>query len=303
MQILKVMAVLFIIVAVGYAARKLKYMDDTFDKKLSCIVLDITMPLLVLSSAMGHDVPDRTFILPLIGVGTLTYILLFVFGFLVPRLISRNSDEQGMIGFTLMFANVSFMGYYIIQSMYGDKGLFYSALLNVPYFFFIFTIGVMLIKGKCSLRQFDFRVLYSPVLIAAYIAAALVALDAKTPDMIARPVGMIGGITIPAALLLIGSSMAKIPVKDIIGSKKAYAATAVRLTVVPAFLYCVFRLLGVHPLINEINTVLLATPAASVGTIFCLKYDRDPTLVTAITFLSILGCAITIPLLDWIFLG
>lgn len=112
---------------------------------------------------------------------------------------------------------------------------------------------------------------------------------------------MIGGITIPAALLLIGSSMAKMSVKDILGLPKAYIATAIRLIVVPTCIYSIFRLLGINPLINNINTVLMATPAASLGTIFCLKYDRDPTLVTAITFISILGCHITIPLLNIIF--
>ncbi len=298
---MKVMVVLFIIVVVGYVARKRNYMDDTFDKKLSCIVIDITMPLLVLSSAMGRDVPDRTMILPLIGVGVITYVVLLSFGFLVPRLISKNRSEQGMIGFTLMFANVSFIGYYVVDSIFGTKGLFYSALLNVPYFFFIFTIGVMLIKGNSHLKQFDFKVLVSPVLIAAYIAAALVAFDVNTPNIVARPIVMVGGMTIPAALLLIGSSMAKMPLREVVGRPKAYVATLIRLVVVPLCLYCVFRLLGVRPLINEINTVVVATPAASLGTIFCLKYDRDPSLVTSITFLSILGCIITIPLLDMIF--
>lgn len=301
MQILKVMVVLFIIVVLGYVARKLNYMNDTFDKKLSCIVIDITMPLLVLSSAMGRDVPDRTMMLPLIGVGVVTYIVLLSFGFLVPRLLSKSRDEQGMIGFTLMFANVSFIGYYVVESIFGTKGLFYSALLNVPYFFFIFTIGIMLIKGNCHLRQFDFKVLVSPVMIAIYVAALLVAFNVNTPNIVARPVVMVGGMTVPAALMLIGSSMAKMPLKEVVGRPKAYVTTVIRLIVVPLCLYCVFRLLGVRPLINEINTVLVATPAASVGTMFCLKYDRDPSLVTSITFLSILGCIVTIPLLDMIF--
>ncbi len=301
MEVLKVMVVLFIIMIVGYAARKLKYMDDTFDKKLSCILVDITMPLLVLSAAMGHDVPDRSLIPSLIGVGTLTYIILLAFGFLVPRLITKDNDERGMIGFTLMFANASFIGYYVVDSIFGAKGLFYASILNIPYFFFLFTIGVMLIKGRCRLKQFDFKILYSPVLIAAYISAALVALEVDTPAIVARPVTMIGGITIPAALLLIGSSMAKIPVKDILGKPKAYVATVIRLVAVPLCLFGIFRLLGINPVVNDINTVLMATPAASLGTIFCLKYDRDPTLVTAITFISILGCHITIPLLNMIF--
>lgn len=111
MQNLEVMVVLFIIVILGYVACKLGYMGDKFDKKLSSIVVDITCPLLVLSSVMGDELPDRTLILPLLGVGFLTYILLLVFGFWVPRLITKNHDDQGMIGFALMFANVGFIGY------------------------------------------------------------------------------------------------------------------------------------------------------------------------------------------------
>ena len=75
MQNLEVMVVLFIIVILGYVACKLGYMGDKFDKKLSSIVVDITCPLLVLSSVMGDELPDRTLILPLLGVGFLTYIL------------------------------------------------------------------------------------------------------------------------------------------------------------------------------------------------------------------------------------
>ena len=109
MENLEVMVVLFIIVILGYVACKLGYMGDKFDKKLSSIVVDITCPLLVLSSVMGEELPDRTLILPLLGIGFLTYILLLVFGFGVPRLISKNHDDQGMIGFALMFANVGFI--------------------------------------------------------------------------------------------------------------------------------------------------------------------------------------------------
>ena len=97
MENLEVMVILFIIVILGYVACKLGYMGDKFDKKLSSMVVDITCPLLVLSSVMGDELPDRTLILPLLGVGFLTYILLLVFGFWVPRLITRNHDAMSRL--------------------------------------------------------------------------------------------------------------------------------------------------------------------------------------------------------------
>lgn len=159
MQNLEVMVMLFTMVILGYTACKLGYMGDKFDKKLSSIVVDITCPLLVLSSVMGDEMPDRSLILPLVGVGFLTYIILLVFGFWVPRFISKNHDDQGMIGFSLMFANVGFIGYPIVASIFGPKAVFYAALLNVPNTFFIFTAGVMLVKGEYSIRQFNPKVI------------------------------------------------------------------------------------------------------------------------------------------------
>ena len=301
MQNLEVMVVLFIIVILGYVACKLGYMGDKFDKKLSSIVVDITCPLLVLSSVMGDELPDRTLILPLLGVGFLTYILLLVFGFWVPRLITKNHDDQGMIGFALMFANVGFIGYPIVSSIFGPHAVFYAALLNMPNTFFIFTAGVMLIKGEYSLKQFNPKVLVSPAMLGAFLAAIIVALDIHTPDIIARPVTMVGNITVPAALMIIGSSMAKLPIREIIGSPKVYITALLRLTIVPLSIYFLFKACGVSDLVNNINTVVIAMPVASFGTMFCLKYGRNPSLITETTFITTLGSIITIPLITLLF--
>ena len=301
MENLEVMVVLFIIVVLGYVLCKLGYMGDKFDQKLSAIVIDITCPALILSSVIGDVLPDRTLILPLLGVGFLTYFILLVFGFFVPRLITKNRDDQGMIGFALMFANVGFIGYPIVSSIFGPKAIFYAALLNMPNTFFIFTAGVMLVKGEYSIRQLNPKVLFSPAMIAAFAAALIVALNLHTPDLIARPITMVGNITVPAALMVIGSSMARLPLKQIIGSWKVYVSSAVRLVVVPVSLYFLFRVCGVSDAINDINTVVIAMPVASFGTMFCMKYGRNPALMTEITFITTVASILTIPLITMLF--
>lgn len=301
MENLQVMVVLFIIVVLGYALCKLGYMGEDFDRKLSSIVVDVTCPLLILSSVMGESLPDRTLILPLLGVGFLTYVLLLVFGFFVPRLIAADRDDQGMIGFALMFANVGFIGYPIVSSIFGAKAVFYAALLNIPNTFFIFTAGVMLVKGEYSVRKLNLKLLFSPAMIAAFVAALLVALDVHTPEIVARPVTMVGNITVPAALMIIGSSMARLPLHDIIGSPKVYVASVVRLGVVPLSLYFLFKVCGVSDIVNEINTVVIAMPVASFGTMFCMKYGRNPALMTEMTFITTVGSIFTIPLITMLF--
>lgn len=301
MENIEVMVILFIIVVLGYVLCKMGYMGDKFDQKLSSIVIDITAPALILSSVMGDEQPNRNLILPLLGVGFLTYILLLVFGFYVPRLISSNRDEQGMIGFALMFANVGFIGYPIVASIFGPKAIFYAALLNMPNTFFVFTAGVMLIKGERNLRQLNFKVLFGSGMVAAFIAALLVALNIKTPDMIARPITMVGNITVPAALMIIGSAMARLPLKEIVGSPKVYLVSVLRLVVVPLTIYILFMVCGVSDIVNDINTIVIAMPVASFGTMFCMKYGRNPSFITEVTFITTVGSIITIPLITLLF--
>lgn len=293
--------ILFTIVVLGYALCKLGYMGDKFDQKLSSIVIDVTCPALILSSVMGAELPDRSLILPLLGISFLTYILLLVYGFWVPRFVSQSRDEQGMIGFALMFANVGFIGYPIVSAIFGPKAVFYAALLNIPNTFFIFTAGVMLVKGEHNMKSLSAKVLFSPAMIAAFVAALMVAFGVRTPDIIARPVTMVGNITIPAALMVIGSSMARLPLKEIIGSPKVYVASLLRLVVVPLSVYFLFRFCGVTDVINNINTVIIAMPVASYGTMFCMKYGRNPSLMTEMTFITTLGSILTIPLITLLF--
>lgn len=301
MENVEIMVILFTIVVLGYALCKLGYMGDKFDQKLSSIVIDVTCPALILSSVMGAELPDRSLILPLLGIGFLTYILLLVYGFWVPRFVAKSRDEQGMIGFALMFANVGFIGYPIVSAIFGPKAVFYAALLNIPNTFFIFTAGVMLVKGEHNMKSLSAKVLFSPAMIAAFVAALMVAFGVRTPDIIARPVTMVGNITIPAALMVIGSSMARLPLKEIIGSPKVYVASLLRLVVVPLSVYFLFRFCGVSDVINNINTVIIAMPVASYGTMFCLKYGRNPSLMTEMTFVTTLGSILTIPLITLLF--
>ena len=301
MENIQVMVILFIIVVIGYVANKLGYMGGDFDRRLSSVVITFACPALVLSSVMGDDLPDRSLILPLLGVGFLTYIILTAVALLLPRIVTKDRDERGIVGFAVMFANVGFIGYPIVASIFGHQAVFYAALLNMPNTFFIFTVGVMLVKGEYGLRQFSPRVLASPALLAAVLAAVLVALGVRTPRIIAEPIRLVGNITVPASLMIIGSSMANLPLKQIMGNGKVYATSFIRLVVVPLAFYYLFRMMGVTDIVNKINTIVLAMPVASFGTMFCLRYERNVALMTEITFVTTVASIATIPLVTMLF--
>lgn len=307
MAIGQVMLTLFAIVVVGYIAGKLGYMGGTFDKKLSKVVIDITCPALILSSAMTGELPDRRYILPLLGISVLTYVLLTGVALLLPRFLTKKKDDEGVIGFAMMFGNVGFMGYPIVASIFGHEAVFYAAVLNVVNTFTVFTVGTMLIVGKnqstveekeMSQKKMLRKVLYSTPMLSAYLTMLIVALEIKDiPEFISQPLTMIGNITVPAALLIIGSSMSQLPLRALLGNSTIYTTTLMRLAILPIGIHYLMTLLGFSSFVVGINTVVIAMPVATYGTILCLRHGKDTTLITEVTFITTLLAMISIPLL------
>lgn len=294
------MMTLFALVVVGYIAGKLGYLGGDFDRQLSRLVINITCPALILSSAMTGELPDRQFILPLLLISIITYILLAGAGFLLPRYITRKKEEQGPIGFALMFGNVGFMGYPVVASIFGHEAVFYAAVLNVVNTFAVFTVGTILITGKSNVesKRFEKKVLYSTPMLAAYLTMAIVALEIDNiPMAISLPLTMLGNITVPAALLIVGSSMSHLSFRTMLGNRTVYATTLFRLAILPICIHFLMGVLGFSQFVVNINTLVIAMPVATYGTILCLKYEKDTTMITEVTFITTLLSMISIPLL------
>ena len=299
-----VMMTLFALVVVGYVAGKLGYLGGDFDRQLSRLVINITCPALILSSAMTGVLPDRRLILPLLLISVITYAILTAIAFVLPKYLTKNKDDEGAIGFALMFGNVGFMGYPVVASIFGHEAVFYAAVLNVVNTFAVFTIGTILITGKSEVKgkRFQKKVLYSTPMLAAYLTMAIVALEIDNiPEAISQPLTMLGNITVPAALLIIGSSMSNLPLRSLLGNTTVYVTTLFRLALLPIGIHFLMGVLGFSPLVVNINTLVIAMPVATYGTILCLKYEKDTAMITRVTFITTLLSMLSIPALTLLF--
>lgn len=296
----EVMITLFVIVVVGYAAGKMNYMGGEFDRKLSSLVINWTCPALILSSAMTGDLPDRCYILPLLGISAFTYVVLTAAAWGLSRVLTKRIENRGILSFAMVFGNVGFMGYPVVASIFGQQAVFYAAVLNVVNTFAVFTIGTMMITGGqgADRERFSKKVLYSTPMLSAYLSMLIVALGIDNiPGYVSQPLTMIGNITVPAALLIIGSSMSQLPLRALLGTPVVYVTTLLRLCLLPVGVHFLCLALGFDPYVTSINTVVIAMPVATYGTILCLKYNRDTTLIAELTFITTLLSMITIPLL------
>lgn len=298
MSILSQMAMLFLIVIVGYAANKLKLMDGDFNKKLTNLVLTVSNPCLILSSVLNSEtVYSLGQIGSALGISLVGYGLSFVIALTVPKLLKVPEGTLGIYRFMLIFGNVGFMGFPVIKAIFGSEGTLYAAIINMPFNLLAYTIGALMVAGKGKDVKLDWRVLVTPNMIASVLSLVLTFVHIRVPDMICDVVDMLGQITSPAALLIVGSTLAEVPLRGIFGGPRLWVMAALRLLAGPVILWAIFHPLNPDPTALGVAIILQGMPVAAAGTMFALQYGGDTDTATRGTFLTTLLSVVTIPII------
>ena len=197
----------------------------------------------------------------------------------------------------LAFGNVGFIGYPIVASIFGPSAVFYASILNFPSTLLVFVFGTLFISGGQGKIRFDWRTLYCPAMIASYLSILIVVTGWIPPKVLSTPFVLLGNITVPAALLIVGSAIAHVPIRRMFSNTAIYLMSALRLILVPLLILYLSRLCRVEETIANINAILAGMPVASYGTLFCIQYEKGETIMAEGTFITTLLSVITIPLL------
>jgi predicted permease len=291
------MCSLFIIVIAGYFSHRRGIINEEFERKLSGFVIKVTCPALLISSTMGDKMPDREYIPMLLLVSLLTYVILIPLAYVQPVLMRVKRDLRGMYSFMLTYSNVGFIGYPVVASIFGSDAVFYACILNVFNTITVFIWGVMFISGENLKDGFRFRLFVSPAMIATYISVIIVVLNLHTPKAIAMPLSILGNMTVPSSLIVIGAALAEIPTRKMVGTPHIFIMCFLKLLVLPLLVYYAMILIGVDTRISSINMILIAMPVASFGTMFCMQMGKDETTMSQGTFWTTLLSVVSIPLL------
>ena len=291
------MCSLIIIVIAGFVSHKRGIINEEFERKLSAFVIKVTCPALLISSTMGDKMPDREHIPMLLLVSLLTYVILIPLAYVQPVLMRVKRDLRGMYSFMLTYSNVGFIGYPVVASIFGSDAVFYACILNVFNTITVFIWGVMFISGENLKDGFRFRLFISPAMIATYISVIIVVLNLHTPKAIAMPLSILGNMTVPSSLIVIGAALAEIPTRKMVGTPHIFMMCFLKLLVLPLLVYYAMIMIGIDTRISSINMILIAMPVASFGTMFCMQMGKDETTMSQGTFWTTLLSVVSIPLL------
>ncbi len=296
------MLILFLAMGSGFLARKTHIMNDKFDGMLSHLILTITLPCMIVSSVITRDtLPDPLTILTIFGAACASYVVIMAIALIVPYFFHLKPSKRGTYSFMMAFGNVGFIGFPVLGSIFGSQAILYGAIFNIPFNILVFTIGVMMLSESegsvLDQLKASAKNLLSPCLISCFAAMILALLGVSHTGIVGDALAEIGGFTTPAALLIIGSSLAKVPVLTMITHFRTYIMAAFRLLIIPFCVWLVFRGIISDPLLLGVVVITSGMPVATNGTLLCLRYGGDLPTITRGTFVTTVLSIVTIPLL------
>nr|WP_325217734.1 AEC family transporter [uncultured Oscillibacter sp.] len=289
------MLVLLFAIAAGFLANRMGILGGGTDKKISRLLLAITLPSMILGSVCtGEALPEAGVVLGTLGVAAVFYLLEFAFVLAAPPLLGGTPGQKGVWRYTLAFPNVAFIGYPVVSALFGPEALFYAVILVLPFNLMTFTLGPLMLTGA---KRFSLRQMFSPCVAASILALVLALGRLRPPAMIGEALEFVGGVTVPLSLLFVGSLLAGLPLGRMLASPRLWILTAVRLLALPSVLCFLLRWMGTDPLILGVAVTQMAMPAAVNGSLLCMEYGGDAECMAQITFVSTLASIVTIPIL------
>ena len=289
------MLVLLFAIAAGFLANRMGILGGGTDKKISRLLLAITLPSMIMGSVCtGEALPEAGVVLGTLGVAAVFYLLEFAFVLAAPPLLGGTPGQKGVWRYTLAFPNVAFIGYPVVSALFGPEALFYAVILVLPFNLMTFTLGPLMLTGA---KRFSLRQMFSPCVAASILALVLALGRLRPPAMIGEALEFVGGVTVPLSLLFVGSLLAGLPLGRMLASPRLWILTAVRLLALPSVLCFLLRWMGTDPLILGVAVTQMAMPAAVNGSLLCMEYGGDAECMAQITFVSTLASIVTIPIL------
>ncbi len=160
------------------------------------------------------------------------------------------------------------------------------------------SIGVAVAAGGGSWRQVVSNLVRIPLLYAA-VAALLVGTfeRIRVPDVLMRPIQLLGNAAVPMMLLILGLQLARSvqSLRNRLGS--IAIASALRLLVAPVIAIPVAWVTGVDGTTFQACMLEAGMPAGVTSTVLSLEFDLEPEVVTGTVFLSTLCSAATLAVL------
>ena len=293
-QVYAKLIALLLLLVIGQLIQRRLVLPEAFYDSANALLIRVTLPAMILASmdkTFSYNVLQNSMILFLVACGAFTAV---VFALEIWHRCSHlPKDKLGVYQYLILVGNTAFMGYPVIQAMYGDEGVFYASICNLVHNLITFSYAVGLLeRGGAGDRQ---RRSCNACLLASVVGVVLFLSPFQLPECVHQALDWMGSITIPLCLLCTGARLSMGSVQRAARSATVWAVSLTRLILFPLILIPALRMLHCSGVTLAVPVVLFATPTALTAGTFAQQYGCDASFAANTVVLSNLVSLFTLP--------
>ncbi len=301
-SLLSTIVTLFLLLAAGYLCGRLKIIDEVASKNLSTLIVKVGQPFLIINSMLGleysaENLKTGLFVLAL-GLGMLAVmaVISFVGGLPIKDLDSRKLGE-----FSMVFTNCGFIGFPILESIFGAEGLFYGAFFVIAFHLFTWTWGIaILARGRDDIKLTIKKAILNFGTVPSLIGFLLFVSRIPLPEAVTDFTAYLASLCTPIAVFITGSNLARRSLKKMLTSPLVYYVNLWRLVIIPMLMTVLLWAVGIPDQFVIFGCVMAAMPSAAVATMFGEMYGIQPGLAAEfVGSTSVLCTASLIPVISF----
>ncbi len=197
------------------------------------------------------------------------------------------------------FGNCAFMGVPLVEAALPDapRAVLMSAIFFLTMSLLGWTLASYLITRNKRFVAVK-SIFLNPSVLILVVALPLFFTHTKLPLTVASAVEILGKMTTPLCMLIMGMRLARMSPRALIGRPVQYAAIGVKLIVFPLAVYGIARLLPVALYLKQTLLLLSACPVASVVLNFAEMHGAGQENAANVVLVSTGLSLLTIPLLS-----
>ena len=311
------MGKLFLILCLGFTLARLELLDLHTKQKLTKILLYVTTPLMMIDAfydrmkMLDTQSQDLTVSVGMLFVYSFGfYLMLIALSLLLTAAIRPPKSDRRLYIFMTIFGNVGFMGFPVVQSVYGTEGLFYAAIVNSVFNIFVYTFGVVLMGGageaegaplKERLRKIPWKkLLLTPAVIGTAVGILIFMFRIPLPSILADTCGTLGDLTSPLAMLVVGANLSGMKIREVLTNMRMNVYVLLRQIVLPLIFWLLISRLVPHPVLAPTLLLMCCMPVANTTALFATEYSGNEKLASQGIFLTTMFSLVSFPLIIWI---
>jgi malate permease and related proteins len=297
--IIKSIVSLFLIMLVGVYGSKRQIITANVSKGLTDILLEIALPCMIVSSfAFSYNDTIKSNVIKTFYYSLAAYIIIAIVSHML--MLPVKGERKTILHFANIFTNTGYIGFPILNAIYGAEAVIYGSIFNMFFVIFLWTYGIMIFKGsveKKELVQEIKKALLNPSVIAVYMGIIMMIFNIKLPVVIASSIGSIGNMTGPLSMIIVGAMSSNINVKNHLRDWTIYYGIVTKTIIIPAVLYFITLLIKDRSIVSNSVIILASMPAAAMTSIFADSYNIKKDYATIIVIATTLISILTLPLL------